>query len=150
MFSHYWCYIERGCYQAIQWYRICRSRFSFVVAASSHDHTFVDAVWSINIRYEPGYEPVRASRFRDYSTGLTIANVQELTQWLVDRPLSVTVSKLNNFLKFLKCRRNMIWNICHPKNDLVAPENNMLPVIFCVSTRTQCRPWPSFCICPHS
>ena len=27
MFSHHSCYIERGCYQAIRWYCICRSRF---------------------------------------------------------------------------------------------------------------------------
>ena len=80
---------------------------AFVVAAPSHGRTFVDAARSINIRYEPGYEPVRASCFEDYITGLTTADVQELTQWLVDRPLSVTISKLNNYLKFLKCRRNV-------------------------------------------
>ena len=75
----------------------------------------MDAVWSINIRYELGYEPIKASSFKDNSNGLTTADVQELTQWLVDRPLSVTVSNLNNYLKFLKCRRNVIWDIRHPK-----------------------------------
>ena len=39
--------------------------------------------------------------------------------------MSVNVSKLNGYLKFLKCRRSIIWNICHPKNDLVADQNNM-------------------------
>ena len=57
--------------------------------------------------------------------GLTTSDIQELTQWLVDRPMSVTVSKLNGYLKFLKCRRNIIWNICHPKNGLVAHQNSM-------------------------
>ena len=46
------------------------------------------------MRYQPGYEPVRASCFRDYNTGLTTTDVLELTQWLVDWPLSVTVAKL--------------------------------------------------------
>ena len=106
---------------------------AFGLAALNHDRTFVDVVRSFNIRCEPGYEPVRTSNFGDYRTGLTTAVVQERTRWLVH---SVTVSKLNNYLKFLKCRRNVIWNICHPKNDHVAPENSMLPVIFCLSTRT--------------
>ena len=64
--------------------------------------------------------------------GLTTSDIQELTQWLVDRPMSVNVSKLNGYLKFLKCRRNIIWNICHPKNDLVADQNSMFLCIFYV------------------
>ena len=64
--------------------------------------------------------PFRATSFRDYTTGLTTSDIQELTQWLVDRPMSVMVSKLSGYLKFLKCRRNIIWNIRHLKNDLVA------------------------------
>ena len=85
---------------------------------------------STNIRYEPRYEPIRAFYFRDYNTGLTTTHIRELAQWLVDRPLSVTVSKLHNHLTFLKCRRNVMWDICHSKNDHVAPENSMLPVFF--------------------
>ena len=39
--------------------------------------------------------------------------------------MSVNVSKLNGYLKFLKCCHNIIWNICHPKNDLVADQNSL-------------------------
>ena len=85
----------------------------------------MDTVTRVNSRYEAACEPIRATNFRDYSTGLTTSDIHELTQWLVDRPMSVIVSKLNGFVKFLKCRRNIIWNICHPKNDLVAHETNM-------------------------
>ena len=66
------------------------------MAAASHGTTFVDKVTCINHRYEAAYEPIRASSFRDYSTGLTMCDVQELTQWLVERLLLVTVAKLNN------------------------------------------------------
>ena len=99
-----------------------------VVAAASHDKTFVDTLTRVNNRCEAAYEPIRANSFRDYSTGLTTSDFQELARWLVDRRMSVKVLKLNNFLKVLKFRRNIIWNICHPKNYLVADGNS----IFCV------------------
>ena len=79
--------------------------------------------------------PIKAATFRDYSSGLAISDVQVLVQWLCDRPLNVTGNKLSEFLRFVKTRHNIIWNLCHPKNTLVAPKNSMfLPVPLLRST----------------
>ena len=78
------------------------------------------------------YKPIRPTSFHDYSTGWTTFDVPQLTWWLVDRPLLVTMAKHNGFAKFLKCSRNIIWNVQHPKNDLVADENSMF--FPCIST----------------
>ena len=107
----------------------------YVVSAASYDDTFSKVVRSINERFEAPYEPIKAATFRDYSSGLAISDVQDLVQWLTDRPLSVTGNKLSEFLWFLKTRCNIIWNLCLPKNTLVTPENNMLlPVPLLCST----------------
>ena len=67
----------------------------FVVAAASHDRTFVDTVVGVDRSYEAAYEPIRATSFRDYGTRLKTSDIEELTQEFLERLVSVNVFKLN-------------------------------------------------------
>ena len=87
-------------------------------------------VQQINEQFDAPLEPIKVATFRDYTSRLTTTDVQDVVQWLSDHPLSVTGNKLGEQLRVLKTRRNIIWNVCHPKNTLVAQENSMFVGVF--------------------
>jgi hypothetical protein len=80
----------------------------------------------VNARFGPKEEPIKAATFREY-TGILGSDWVELTAWLNDRILSVTGKKITDQLKYLKVRRSIIYNVCHPKarDTYVHPEMRM-------------------------
>ena len=86
----------------------------YAVTATMEDDRFVNILKKINQRFDPKNEPLKASTFREH-TGVVAADLRDFTRWLEERTLSVTKTRVNQYLKFLKCRRMVIYNICHPK-----------------------------------